>query len=99
MVSIDVRKCLPQSLAIKSVDNELYRIGCLCRPIDQTNDYNRRKGWHRIHHPILVNTILVIQVLKSVISLVSNEITLAIYLGDWPKLMNIDLNTHITIIF
>ena len=98
MASIDVRKCLPQSLAIKSVDNELYRIGCLCRPIDQTNDYNRGKGRHRIHHPILVNTILVIQVLKSIISLESDDKKLAIYLGDFSKLMDIAVNTHIAFI-
>src|ERR1700735_1433603 len=94
MTSIDVSKRLPQSLAIKSVDNELYRIGCLCRPIDQTNDYNRGKGRHRIHHPILVNTILVIQGLKSILSLVSNDIQLAIYLGDWPKLMDMAINGY-----
>ena len=99
MSSIDVRKRLPQSLAIKSVDNELYRIGCLCRPIDQTNDYNRGKGRHRIHHPILVNTILIIETIKSIVSLLSNDISLAIYLGDWPKLMGVDLNSHIAIIF
>ena len=98
MTSIDVRKCLPQSLAIKSVDNELYRIGCLCRPIDQTNDYNRGKGRHRIHHPILVNTILTIQMIKSIVSLPSNDKQLGIYLGDWPMLMGVGFNTHITII-
>jgi len=99
MKSIDIRKRLPQSLAIKSVDNELYRIGCLCRPIDQTNDYNRGKGRHRIHHPILVNTILIIQMIKSIVSLVTNDIQLSIYLGDWPKLMDVDVNSHIALIF
>ena len=94
-----MRKRLPESVAIKSVDNELYRIGCLCRSIDQKNDYNRDNDRHLIHHPIIIITIMVIELAKSIISLNSNDVNLAIYLGDWPKLMGIGFNSHITIIF
>ena len=97
MSSIDICQRLPQSLAIKSVDNELYRIGCLCRPIDQTND-DRGRGRHRIHHPILVNTLLIIQLFKCIINLSTNDIKIAIYLGDWPKLIGVDYSAHICII-
>ena len=97
MTSIDVSKRLPESVAIKSVDNELYRIGCLCRSPDQTND-DRGKGRHPIHHPILVFAVLVIELAKSIISLNSNDVNLAIYLGDFPMLTGVGYNMHIILI-
>ena len=96
MTSIDVLRRLPPFIAIKSVDNELYRIGCLCRSPDQTND-DRGKGRDRIHHPILVNVVLLIQLTKSVLSLTLDNRTLAIYLGDYAKLIGLGDNAHISI--
>ena len=93
--SIDLDKPLPQSLVIKSVDNELYRIGCLCRSPDQRNGYNYKKSRNLFHNPIVVNIVLIIQLIKSIISLISENKMLSIYLGDWITLTGIGYIGHV----
>ena len=93
MSSISFDKHLPQSLVIKSVDNELYRIGCLCRSA------NQRKSRNLFHHPIVVNIALMIQLIKSIISFISDSELLSIYLGDVITLTGIGYNGLIVQLF
>src|SRR5882724_3673589 len=75
MKNINPNKLLPMDLVIDSVDNHFYRIG-LCLE-------NRYQNQNRIfiYKPIIVFSVLFIQLLKSVLFLNYNKNNIFVYLG------------------
>ena len=80
MDSIDPDKCLPPELAIKSVDNHLYRCGLCLTTSHPTYDKSRAF----IHKPIVVFLVLFLSLIKYIINFCapSDDSYVLIVLGD-----------------
>ena len=77
-------KRLPETLAIKSLNNQLYRLG-LCT--ESYTDIDKWKDRDFINNPLLIATIILIQAIKSVANLIIDDNWLFIITGDFGRIL------------
>ena len=84
MDSFDANKTLPQSIALKSAENHLFRIGL---SFESRNDEIR--GF--FHKPLLISIIIIIAIIKFFVSLLIPEenVKYFIYIGDFTYFLGI----------
>jgi len=90
MESFDVNKPLPQSIALKSIDNHLYRIGL---SLISKNDEKRS----RFYNPLLILIVNIICLIKCIVSLILSEENekLLIINGDFAHFLR--SKTHLNV--
>ena len=95
MNSFDANKVLPTNVSLKSVDNHLFRIGLSFN--HYTNDESLKKR-HFLYNPILINSILLIQLIKSIVNLIVLDPMLVIWSGDFARALGIRIHVNILLI-
>ena len=84
MSHFDPNKRLPETLAIESLNNQLYRLG-LCT--ESYTDIDKWKVRDLIHNPLLIATIILIQAIKNVANLIIDDSWLFTITGDYAKIL------------
>ena len=90
--SFDANKVLPTNVLLKSVDNHLFRIGLSFN--HYTNDESRKKR-HFLNNPILINSVLFIQLIKCIINLNILDPMLVIWTGDFARALGFRVHHNI----
>ena len=95
MESFDENKVLAENVCLKSADNHLYRIG-LCFSPYNSNEWSKRRN--ALHNPILISSIFVIQIIKSIVNLLVSDPKAFVWNGDFTRVFHLRIHFNIAFI-